>query len=57
MNRDRPKHRCYEGIPIDEKIPKTHKDEYDWKQYWDEYNKNWLIKWLGYEHCLKSGYL
>jgi len=57
MNRDRPKCRCYEGIPIDKKIPKTHKDEYEWRQYWKEEQKLFMIKWLGYEWCVKRGYI
>lgn len=50
-----PRRRCYEGIPIDKKIPKTHKDEWEWKQYWIEEYKNFMIKWFGPIWCIEKG--
>lgn len=49
------RHRCYEGIPIDKKIPKTHDDEWEHKQCWKEEYKNFMIKWLGPIWCVEHG--
>jgi hypothetical protein len=50
-----PRRRCYEGIPIDKKIPKTHKDEYEFKQYWHEQYKLMMLSTFGAIWCIRHG--
>ena len=40
-----PRGRCYEGIPDDLSIPKTHLNEWDYKQQWRSEWKEWN-EWL-----------
>ena len=37
-----PRRRCYEGISIDKKIIKTHKDEWEQKRYWMKVQYNFI---------------
>ena len=52
-----PRGRCIEGIPIDKKIPKTHKDEYDYKKEWRKLNTELIIRLYGVDWCMRHGWL
>jgi hypothetical protein len=54
---NKPRGRCYEGIPIDKKVPKTHLDDHDWKMYYQHLNLEIMIRLFGTDWCMRHGML